>query len=165
MKKPQQPQKDNITKKKVEKVEEEDKLELIIDAEDHYQENLKIFYIHPSRIGLLKHLNDNIFDKILIKNTSVDDLSSLHFNFMLRKLKIDSVLEVIVHQPLSVMQNYDAKQIEANAKLGGFDSIDITDYEFDDEKKKLKYNTLLITGKKPLRNSSLIEIEVQKIKK
>jgi hypothetical protein len=37
----------------------------------------------------------------------------------------DATVTVEIDQPIGVMQEYDAKQVEANAKLAGFDDIKI----------------------------------------
>ncbi len=60
-------------------------------------------------------------------------------------MKIDTILSVIISQPLSVMQSYDAKQVEANLKLAGFDRITIEDYEEENTKTK----TLAVKASRP----------------
>ena len=42
----------------------------------------------------------------------------------------DKVLEIIVDQPIYVMQELDAGEIEANCKLAGFDDISTESYSF-----------------------------------
>jgi hypothetical protein len=59
-------------------------------------------------------------------------------------LKPNSIVEVFVDQPISVMQALDASEIEANAKLAGF--VDIQQHEIEyfvkDGDKDIKIKTL-----------------------
>jgi hypothetical protein len=139
--------------------EEEPKLQLIVDSEDTYGEDQSIYYVQPKRLFSVKYLNDKIFDEVIIKNSNVEFLTSMNFLHILRKMKVSAPLTVIVSQPLSVMQSYDAKQIEANAKLAGFDKIEISDYTYTDE-KKVKISTLTVTGVRPEKNPNQ-EIEIE----
>lgn len=132
--------------------------ELIIDTNDSYKENLNIFYLHPVRLSHLNFVNDKIFDEATVMNSHVDFLSSINLNFILKKMKINSKLNIIICQPLSVMQSYDAKQIEANCRLAGFNEIETSEYEDPDTKLKTK----LVTAIRPERNPNLIEVELVK---
>ena len=60
------------------------------------------------------------------------------------------------------MQSYDAKQIEANAKLAGLDGIEIIDHEYENPQTQAKIATLLVKGARPEKNPNKIEIEVEK---
>ena len=66
-------------------------------------------------------------------------------------MKPSSVCEVVIYQPISVMQDYDAKQIEANAKLAGFTNFQTKDYEYKVDNKKVK--TLLVTFERAAKNN------------
>lgn len=146
------------------KVEEEvPRLTLVIDSNDVYQQDLSVFYIHPARLSHISYLTDKIFDEVVVKNSSVENLSSMNLNYVLKKMKVDAPLEIIVYQPLSVMQSYDAKQIEANAKLAGYDKIETTEVEV--EVNKVKTKTLRVAAVRPERNPNSIEIEIQVTKK
>lgn len=165
MKKPQTNTKDTKDKtqsKQVTKKEElkEDRLALIIDSEDVYGEDPSVFYIHPKRLFTAKYLTDKIFDEVVIKNSLVDGLTSMNFNYILRKMKVNAPITVIVSQPLSVMQSFDAKQIEANLNLAGFTNIKIEDYEYTDEKTNLKVKTLVVVGDKPEKDPNKVEVEL-----
>lgn len=142
--------------------EEEPRLSLVVDTKDIYQEDLSIFYIHPSRLSLIKNLQDKIFDEVTIKNTNVDFLTSMNFCYILRKMKIDAPIEVIISQPLSVMQSYDAKQVEANAKLAGYEAIETEEYEYEQEETKTKTKTLRVSAVRPEKNPNQIDIELEK---
>jgi len=147
--------------KKEEFVEEEQPLTLVVDSKDTYQTDLTKFYIHPARLALVKNVNDKIFESGLIQNTNVDHLTSMNLSYVLRKLKVEATLEVIICQPLSVMQSYDAKQVEANAKLAGFDNLVTSEVELVAE-NNVKTKTLKVTAVRPVKNPNKIEIEVTK---
>ena len=113
---------------------------LIIDRNDTYRGEENIFYIHPSRIGMLKHVQKNTFTSCQIKNSPLESLTPLNLVTVLDKLIPTGKMEIELDQPISVMQNYDAKQVESNAKLAGFDNIEINENKiecFKPEKKKL----------------------------
>ena len=127
----------------------DERLELIVDSEDTYQEVDTVFYIHPNRLSLIRCARDNQFVSCTIKNSSVESLSSMNFSYILRKLRTDAVCEVIIYQPITVMQEYDAKQVEANAKLAGFVNFEINSFDFVDSKTDKKFKTLAVTFSKP----------------
>ena len=137
-----------------------DKLTLAIDSQDTYLKELDVFYIHPERLNLVRCLSNDQFDSAVIKNSSVDNLSSLNFSYILKKLKHGSVCQVIIHQPISVMQDYDAKQIEANAKLAGFTNFSTKDYEYKVDNKKVK--TLSVTFDRPYKQTEEVDPKAQK---
>lgn len=99
--------------------------QLIIDGNDTYQDSPDIFYMHPSRLGMLRYVKNNSFSTAEIKNSPLDSLNSLNLVTILEKLIPSGTVTVEIDQPIGVMQSYDAKQIEANAKLAGFDDINI----------------------------------------
>ena len=135
------------------KSKQNDQLVLIVDTEDNYRDDNDNFYVHPERINQLVHLKDKIFDEALIKNCTVEQISGFKLGIILKKMKFDSVFTVIINQPLSVLLPYDAKQIEANSKLAGFDRIEVSEYMYIDEKKNKEVSTLTVSGIRPERNS------------
>lgn len=136
-------------------------VQLVIDAEDSYKEMTDVFYSHPSRIPLLRFVTKSSFASCSIKNTSVESLSSLNLVTILEKLRPNGTVEVIINQPITVMQEYDAKQIEANAKLAGFDEIKINETTYVNEQTQKKLETLAVTFMKPLKNPNAIDIVVK----
>ena len=72
-------------------------------------------------------------------------------------MKINGTVEVIISEPISVMQSYEAKIIEANAKIGGFTDIKTIDSLFLDERVNKKIPTLSVTFKRPLKRGNLQE--------
>ncbi len=128
-----------------------EKFTLVVDSQDNYLNQSDVFYLHPQRLLLVRSLENEQFDSATIKNSPVDNLTSLNFSYVLKKMKPNAVCEVVIHQPISVMQDYDAKQVEANAKLAGFTNFHTKDYEFKVDNKKVK--TLLVTFERPSKNT------------
>lgn len=138
----------------------DERLELIIDSEDTYIDVDTVFYINPHRLALVRCLSDKQFSSCQIKNSPVDALTSMNFSYILRKLQPGATCEVIIHQPISVMQEYDAKQVEANAKLAGFAEFETTEFDFVDPKTDRKNKTLCVAFTKPEKNENEIEVEL-----
>jgi hypothetical protein len=137
-----------------------DKLTLVVDSQDSYLNQSDVFYIHPERLPLVRCLESEQFESCTIKNSPVDNLTSLNFSYILKKLKPNSVCEIVIHQPISVMQDYDAKQVEANAKLAGFANFSIKDHEYKVDNKKVK--TLLVSFERPSKHSEEVDPKAQK---
>ena len=74
-------------------------------------------------------------------------------------MKPQSSVEVTIAQPITVMQDYDAKQVEANAKLAGFENIKISSITYENAQGK-KMDTLAVTFDKPLKNPNKVEVNV-----
>ena len=123
--------------------------ELIIDSEDTYKDLDNISYIHPSHLNMIKSLSSNQYSRVSIKNTKVDDITPYILLNLYGKLKTDAQIEIIVYQPVAVMQFYDAKQLEANALLAGFSDIKINDTTYVDYKTQRKMETLAVSFIKP----------------
>ena len=66
-------------------------------------------------------------------------------------MKVGGQVEIIVYQPVAVMQFYDAKQLEANALLAGFAGVKINDITYVDYKTQRKMKTLSFSFIKPER--------------
>jgi len=137
-----------------------DKLTLAIDSQDTYLNELDVFYIHPQRLNLVRCLENEQFASATIKNSPVDNLTSLNFSYILKKLTPGSTCQVIIHQPISVMQDYDAKQVEANAKLAGFTNFSTKDYEYKVDNKKVK--TLSVSFDRPSKQTEEVDPKAQK---
>lgn len=136
-----------------------ERLELIVDTTDTYIGTENVFYLNPHRLSLARCLSDNQFSSCLIKNSPVETLTSLNLSYVLRKMNVNATLEVIICQPITVMQEYDAKQIVANGSLAGFVDAEIQDYEYVDNSDR-KCKTLLVTFRKPEKNPNVVEVEV-----
>ncbi len=146
-------------------MKQEYKFNLIVDQEDKYRGENDLFYIHPSRLDQLKYLKDQIFAGCEIRNTPVDQLSSMNMSHILKKMEHGAYVDVIICQPISVMQEYDSKQVEANAKLAGFTDF-ATDTEVPHEDHaKVKFNTIVNSFSRPIKedgDNNKIEVSVKK---
>jgi hypothetical protein len=138
----------------------EESLTLLISQNDTRQGDNSVFYVNPQRLNLLYVLSDSVFESCLIENTLIENLSSIHFAYILRTLKPNSPVKVVVYQPITVMQEYDAKQVEANAKLAGFNDFHNTVDTFKDQKTGKDFNTIAVNFIRPVRNPNKIEVEV-----
>jgi hypothetical protein len=125
--------------------------ELIIDSEDTYKDLENVFYIHPSHLNMLKSLSSNQFNSVSIKNTNVDDLNAYNLINLYGKVQVGTNIEIIIYQPVLVLQMYDAKQIEANALYAGFSDIKINEITYVDDKTQRKMETLSVSFVKPER--------------
>ena len=132
--------------------------ELIIDTIE--PEDKDTMYIHPSRINTAKYLSKNIFDKAIIKHSTVDQITLNGLLSIYSSLKQEGKITIIVHQPIEIMVNYDSKQIEANLILAGFENIKITDINYQDEKLKNKIQTQQIEAEK-IKNQKNYDIKIE----
>lgn len=136
--------------------------ELIIDTIEP-EEYPEAMYIKPSRFNTTKYLSPNTFDQATIKHSSVEQITSNGLSGVYSSLKPLGKINIIVHQPISVMVFYDSKQIEANLKLAGFENIKISDINYPDEITKHEIPTQEIEAEKPeSKRNPEVEIEIQK---
>ena len=96
---------------------------LYVDPKDNHDKEENCLVINPSHLNMASTFESNTFDKIYINNTKTELLRAKGFFNLAKSLKSGGVLEIVVDQPIAVMQNLDAGEIEANAKLGGFVNI------------------------------------------
>jgi hypothetical protein len=125
----------------------EENLILVIDNDGDYSDNDSIFNLHPERLNMARCLADNTFDSCIIKNSSTECLTAMNLCYVLRKLKQKAICDIFVFQPISVMQEFDTKQIEANAKLAGFIDFQSRQVEIKDGEKS--YRTTRIRCVRP----------------
>ena len=102
---------------------------LYIDPKNNHEKEDDCLVIHPAHLNKADVFESNTFDKIYINNTKTELLRAKGFFNLAKCLKPKGTLEIIVDQSIAVMQNLDAGEIEANAKLGGFTNIDTTNHE------------------------------------
>ena len=110
---------------------------LYVDPKDNHEKEDDCLVIHPSHLNMASAFESNTFDKIFINNTKTELLRAKGFFNLARALKSKGTLEIIVGQPIAVMQNLDAGEIEANAKLGGFINITTENYQINNNGTKL----------------------------
>ena len=71
-------------------------------------------------------------------------------------------VEIIISQPMAVMQTLDSKQIEAHCEHIGFEDISIEDTIYTNEKNGNEYPTLSVICYKPSRDKDNQRIELRK---
>ena len=96
---------------------------LYIDGLDFHEDDKECLVIHPSHLLQCNSLDDNYFDEVIIKNSPAEYLKSLGLFHIFRSLKRGGELQIIIDQPIFVMQDIDSSQIEASCRLAGFNDI------------------------------------------
>ena len=123
---------------------------LYVDGLEAHEKENNAMVITPNHINSADAFQKEVFDKIIIQNSKSEFLTGKAFFNLCRTLKSGCICEVIVEQPIAVMQQLDAGEIEANAKLGGFNKIETNPYETYVTRKgqQTKFSTLKLTMKK-----------------
>ena len=103
---------------------------LYVDAVDNHSEEDNCITIHPAHLNYVDSFDKEAFNKVIIKNSPAEFLKSKGLFNIYRTLKNGGICEIIVDQPIYVMQELDAGEIEANCKLAGFDDVSIQSYSF-----------------------------------
>jgi hypothetical protein len=135
----------------------DENLILVIDGEGDYSDNDNIFNLHPDRLVMSKCLASNTFKSCIIKNSATENLTALNLSYVLKSVQPKSICDIFVFQPISVMQEFDAKQIEANAKLAGFTDFQSRMVEIKDGEKS--YRTIRIRCLRPESKRQIEEKE------
>ena len=120
---------------------------LYVDSIDAHEKVKNVMVITPTHLNLADAFQKEVFDKIIIQNSKSDLLTGKAFFNLWRALKSGGVCEVVVEQPIAVMQQLDAGEIEANGKLGGFSKIETNPYDTYVTRKgeQTKFSTLKLT--------------------
>ena len=134
-----------------------ERAELIIDTADIDDDN--ILFLTPNHIRGVRYCTSNIFDYASIKNCPTEKLNSSSLIGIFNSLKPGAEIYIVVNQPISVMLEYDSKQIEANLKLVGFENIK---YE---EKNSSGLLLGTLTATKPVNKEKDIQYEIIKSEK
>ena len=123
---------------------------LYVDGLEAHEKENNAMVITPNHINLADAFQKEVFDKIIIQNSKSEFLTGKAFFNLCRTLKSGCICEVIVEQPIAVMQQLDAGEIEANAKLGGFNKIETNPYETYVTRKgqQTKFSTLKLIMQK-----------------
>jgi hypothetical protein len=121
---------------------------LVVDSIDKYNDD-NIYYVQPKRFSSIQYLQNNFFSKCKIQNSKIDLLTPFAFLNLFSKLKKNANTEIIIDQPVSVMQEYDARQVIANAQMAGFTNIKTTDTQYIEPKSQKKIDTLCVSFTKP----------------
>ena len=121
---------------------------MVIDSKVNKRDE-GIFYLLPSEMSKSGLLNPEKFDSCEIRNVEVDDIKPSALLGILTALKPNGTVSVLICQPVAVMQPYEAKMIEANAKLAGFTDIQTSPATFFNEFSNQEDETLCVTFTKP----------------
>ena len=123
------------------------KTTLYVDSLNNHADEEDCIWIHPSHLNFVDAFDKKSFNKIIIKNSPADFLKAKGLFNINRALKEGGICEIIVDQPIVVMQDLDAGEIEANCKLAGFDDINTESYTFSESinGKEKKVQTLKLT--------------------
>jgi hypothetical protein len=111
---------------------------LYVDGKNDHEDDDGAFVIYPNGLVNADCLDSSVFDKAVVANSKSDCLNGKAMSNIARALKSGASCEVIVYQPVVVMQNLDASEIEANAKLGGLDLVKDENYKNDDGTTTIK---------------------------
>ena len=123
-------------------------LSMVIDSKVGEREE-NTFYLLPSEMSKSGLLNPERFDSVDIRNVDVDDIRPSALLGILSSLKPNGTVSVLICEPIAVMQPYEAKMIEANAKLAGFTDIQTSPATFYNEFSNSEDETLCVTFTKP----------------
>ena len=123
-------------------------LSMVIDSKIG-QRDEGIFYLLPSEMSKSGLLNPQKFDSVEIRNVNVDDIRPSALLGILSSLRPNGSASVLICEPIAVMQPYEAKMIEANAKLAGFTDIQTSPATFFNEFSNKEEETLCVTFTKP----------------
>ena len=125
-------------------------LAMVIDSEVGERDE-GIFYLLPSEMSKSGLLNPEKFDSCEIRNVDVDDIRPSALLGILSSLKPNGRVSVTICEPIAVMQPYEAKMVEANARLAGFTDIRTSPGTFFNKFSNKDDETLCITFTKPER--------------
>ena len=123
-------------------------LSMVIDSEVNERDE-GIFYLLPSEMSKSGLLNPEKFDSCEIRNVEVDDIRPSALLGILSSLKPNGRVSVTLCEPIAVMQPYEARMVEANAKLAGFTDIKTSPGTFFNKFSNKEDETLCITFTKP----------------
>jgi len=136
---------------------------IYIDSKNSHADDHNIFSIHPNKLHFLGNFEKESFDAGVIQNCPSSTIKTLGLFYLVKILKPNAKLDVIIDQPISVMQGLDASEIEANAKLAGFVDIQQSDYETTNTEgeRKMNIKTISLTMTRPEKLKKNIEVEVE----
>ena len=123
-------------------------LSLVIDSEVNERDE-GIFYLLPSEMSKSGLLNPEKFESCEIRNVDIDDIRPSALLGILSSLKPNGRVTVTLCEPIAVMQPYEARMVEANAKLAGFTDIKTYEGTFFNKFSNKEGETLCITFVKP----------------
>ena len=134
--------------KQVKKASNSPGLAMVIDSKVGERDE-GIFYLLPSEMSKSGLLNPEKFDSCEIRNVDVDDIRPSALLGILSSLKPNGRVSVTLCEPIAVMQPYEARMVEANAKLAGFTDIKTSPGTFFNKFSNKEDETLCVTFTKP----------------
>ena len=123
-------------------------LSMVIDSEVGERDE-GIFYLLPSEMSKSGLLHPEKFDSCEIRNVDVDDIRPSALLGILSSLKPNGRVSVTLCEPIAVMQPYEARMVEANARLAGFTDIKTSPGTFLNKFSNKEDETLCVTFTKP----------------
>ena len=72
-------------------------------------------------------------------------------------MKYQARVEILISQPIKVMQELDSKQIEAHCEHVGFENIATEDAVYTDKKNGKEFPTVVVVCNKPNRSRDFEE--------
>ena len=123
---------------------------LYVDGLDAHEKEKNAMDINPNHLNLADAFQKEVFDKVIVLNSKSDLLTGKAFFNLWRALKPRGICEVVVDQPIAVMQQLDAGEIEANGKLGGFSIVTSSPYDtyISSKGQQTKFSTIKLTMNK-----------------
>ena len=138
-----------------------ERAELIIDIEEILDDE-DILFLKPNHIRGVRYCASNIFDYASIKHCPTEKLNSGSLIGIFNSLKPGAEISIVVNQPISVMLEYDSKQIEANLKLVGFENIKYEERKATDNKNGIGLIEGVLIATKPVNKEKDLQIEIVK---
>jgi hypothetical protein len=126
-------------------------LDIIVDKPENARRFVNNFFLPSDTIEHIKYLNDDKFDGCSIRSTPTEKLTNLLFSYLNQKLKDGGVVEVIIDQPVRVMQTQDERVIRMNATFAGFSDFTVEEQKFVEPLTDINYTSLIMTFKKSKR--------------
>ena len=96
---------------------------LIVDSIDSHDGEEGVMVVHPAHLSAVENFAKASFDRCIIAHSPAQYLRAIALFNIAKCLKSGEICEIIIYQPLSVLQDLDAGQIEAYARLAGFKDI------------------------------------------
>jgi hypothetical protein len=124
---------------------------LVIDTKPGYLDDPNILSLHPEKAHWLLNFDKTLFDKAIIRNCETSSLKAMLFFYIARCMKPGTIADVYVCQPITVVQSIDAKTIESNAQIAGFQDVKSKNVEewVTEGDKDVRINTIRLTMIRP----------------
>lgn len=98
-------------------------VELIVDDKQEEEVSPDTFYVKPDGLSKMNLVSPGSFEKATVRNCPVMYLTPFNLQNIYASLKKGATATIYIHEPILVLQEYDARALEANAELAGFRDI------------------------------------------